>query len=110
MLRNKKGSWQFQDIAWTNLPKEGSEDSIIDSSGKVLESSDDGMGSLMVLRSKGALSDVDQKWYQKTVTDDNHFTLQNSISKRFLFSKNPNLTTTTGNLSNNTSLFIDFYS
>ena len=96
MLENKKGNWQFQDITWTNVPKEGSESSIKDSSGKFLESLSNGMGSPIVLKSKNVSSDADQKWYRKTVTDDNYFTLQNSISKRFLFSKNPDVTTTAG--------------
>ena len=97
MLGNKKGNWQFQNIIWTNLPNEGSQGSIKDSSGKVLESLDDGMGSQIVLKSKDALPNAKNKWYRKTVSDDNHFTLQNSVSKQFLFSKTPKITITTGN-------------
>ena len=97
MLENKKGNWQFQDTTWINIPKEGGESSMKDSSGKVLESLSNRMGSSIVLKSKDVSSVADQKWYRKTVTDDNYFTLQNSISKRFLFSKNPDVTTTAGN-------------
>ena len=97
MLGNKKGNWQFQNITWTNIPKEGDESSMKDSSGKVLESLSDRMGSPIVLKSRDVSLVAYQKWYRKTVTDDNYFTLQNSISKRFLFSKNIDVITTTGN-------------
>ena len=98
MLENKQGNWQYENATWTSLPTEATEGSIIDSSGKILQYLDDCIEKAVGLMPKKALLSGEQKWYRKTITDDNYFTLQNSVSKDFLYSTSQTFTTTTGTM------------
>ena len=98
MLTNKRGDWEFQSSLWI-LPKEGKDGGYIeDSSGHVLGLQDGAtkFDTSVILDSKNASITDEQNWIRGKADNQGYFTLQNSLSDRFLIARSTTETVIAG--------------